>query len=108
MSAIALDHTSTPVTLDAGQEHSIFTHDGLGHVTVLFQGDGDGVFEMRIYVDGKLEEGFSTDESRIGTYSFRERFEIRVLNPASVGKTGTTSSFILRGVRVRPIRYHIP
>lgn len=97
-SRITADHTSTSYTLGAGAEASIVSFSGNGHADILFAGDGTGVFNMRVYVDGTLEESFPTNESRIGTYSFTSSLEIRVHNPTTSSTTNNSSSFNLRGV----------
>jgi len=97
-SRITADHTSTSYTLGAGAETSIVSFSGNGHADILFAGDGDGVFNMRVYTDGTLEESFPTNESRVGTYGFTTSIEIRVHNPTTGSATQTSSSFNLRGV----------
>jgi hypothetical protein len=97
-SRITADHTSTSYTLGAGAEASIVSISGNGHADILFAGDGDGVFNMRVYIDGTLEESFPTNEARVGTYSFTTSIEIRVQNPTGSSATQTSSSFNLRGV----------
>jgi len=97
-SRITADHTSTNYTLGAGAEASIVSFSGNGHADILFAGDGDGTFNMRVYIDGTLEESFPTNEPRIGTYAFSSSIEIKVHNPTTSSTTKTSSSFNLRGV----------
>lgn len=97
-SRITFDHTSASYTLAAGAESSIISISGNGHADILFAGDGDGVFNMRVYIDGTLEEGFPTNESRVGTYSFTSSIEVRIYNPTTASATQKSSSFNLRGV----------
>jgi hypothetical protein len=96
-SRITADHTSASYTLGAGAETSIVSISGNGHADILFAGDGDGVFNMRVYIDGTLEESFPTNEARIGTYAFTTSIEVRVQNPTGASATQTSSSFNLRG-----------
>lgn len=97
-SRITTDHTSTSYTLGAGAEASIVSFSGNGHADILFAGDGDGVFRMRVYIDGTMEEEFPTNEARVGTYAFTTSIEVRVQNPTAASATQTSSSFNLRGV----------
>jgi hypothetical protein len=99
-SRIAVDHTKANYTLAAGGETVITTQSGNGAATVLFLGDGDGTFRIRVYIDGATtpEDEFPTNEPRIGVYSFTTRIEIRIYNPGTASATATSSSFSLRGV----------
>jgi hypothetical protein len=96
-SRVSLDHTSTSFTLAGGAEASIATVSGNGTATILFAGNGAGVFNMRVYVDGVLEDSFPSNEQRIGVYSFTTSLEVRVHNPGAAA-TSTSSSFNIRGV----------
>jgi len=94
----SVDHTSTSYTLDAGAEESLASVSGQGSASILFAGDGDGTFKVRVYVDGTMEDEFPTNERRIGIYAFASSLEVRLYNPGTASATGTSSSFNLRGV----------
>lgn len=97
-SKISFDHTKTTYILNAGAETTIYSFSGNGAVVVLFQGDGDGTFKIRIYVDGTQEDEFSTNEPRVATYSFGSSIAIRLYNPTTSGQEKSSVSFGLRGV----------
>jgi len=97
-SRITYDHTSTSYTLGGLSETTIVSLSGNGHADILFAGDGDGVFYMRVYIDGTLEEEFPTNEARVGTYGFTSSISIRVYNPDTATASAKSSSFNLRGV----------
>jgi hypothetical protein len=64
-----LNHASTSYTIAAGAEATIDAITGkVGFCTIMFDGNGDGVFRMRVYVDGVLDDDFPTNETRIGHY----------------------------------------
>jgi len=93
-----LDHTGTPYSLGPGSETSLGSVSGRGATVVLYSGDGDGVFNMRAYEDGSLDEEFPTNEARAGIYDFTTSLEIRLYNPTGSSITQTSSTFNLRGV----------
>jgi len=64
----------------------------------MFDGDGDGVFRMRVYVDDMLDDDFPTDEARIGHYAFSLSLEIRIYNPTLSSSTHSSSGYTLRGL----------
>ncbi len=97
-SRISIDHTKANYTLGAGAETTLATVSGNGAVSVLFHGDGDGVFMIRVYVDGVKEEEFYTNESRIGIYAFTTSLVIKLYNPTTASATQSSTSFSLRGV----------
>jgi hypothetical protein len=86
--------------LNAGAEQEITSLSGHGAVSVLFKGDGDGAFKVRVYVDGATtaEDEFSTNEVRVGVYAFSTSLSIKLYNPSTSSVTGTSTSFGLRGV----------
>jgi len=94
----SFDHAITIYTLDPKVETSIVRVEALGFVVIIWSGDGDGVFLMRVYVDDNLEEEFPTDESSVGTHSFEKSFEIRLYNPLNVKATHTSMSHEIRGL----------
>jgi len=98
MESYSYNHTARDYTLNPKAEASIVTIRALGHVDIIWKGDGDGIFMMRIYVDGVKEEEFPTNETRIGTYAFKKSFEVKVYNPLDVIKTQTSMSHSIRGV----------
>jgi len=94
-----LNHTSTSYTLAAGAEATIDAITGkVGFCTIMFDGNGDGVFRMRVYVDGVLDDDFPTNETRIGHYSFASSLEVRIYNPTGGSATQTSSGYTLRGL----------
>jgi len=98
-SGITATHSITSYTLDPGAELSLISFSGFnGSVSMLFRGDGDGIFEIRIFLDATLEESFPTNERRIGIYSFTNSIDIRLRNPTATIATQTSQSFDLRGV----------
>jgi len=98
-SKIEGDHTSASYTLAAGEEVSLIGPiSGNGSAVILFSGDGDGTFNMRVYIDGAMEEEFPTNEPRIGIYSFTTSIEVKLYNPTGASATATSSSCNLRGV----------
>jgi hypothetical protein len=50
------DHVKQLFTLDAIAEQSLFSVNGAGLTVIEFAGDGDGVFRVRIYTDGNIED----------------------------------------------------
>jgi hypothetical protein len=98
LSPVSADHKSTSYTLSAGAELTIHSLSGIGSCTVVFYGDGDGVFNMRVYVDGSLDDSFPTNQPRIGLYTFYSSLEIRVHNPLEGPASHTSSGYNLRGL----------
>jgi len=94
----SFDHAIRDYTLDPKAETTIVSIRALGHVDIIWEGNGDGVFLIRVYVDGIMEEEFYTNESRIGTYAFDESFEVRLYNPLDVVATQKSMSHSIRGV----------
>ncbi len=96
---LSLNHTSSSFTLPAGGEAVIDSITGkVGFCTIMFDGNGDGVFRMRVYVDGVLDDEFATNETRIGHYSFASSLEVRIHNPTTGSATQTSSGYTLRGL----------
>jgi len=94
----SFDHVITDYTLNPKAEASIVSVKRLSYVTILWEGDGDGVFWIRVYVDNILEEEFPTDESYVGTHSFRKSLEVRIYNPLNIRATHTSTTHSIRGV----------
>lgn len=94
-----LNHTSSSYTLGAGAEATIDAITGkTGFCTIMFDGNGDGIFRMRVYVDGSLDDDFLTNETRIGHYSFASSLQVRIYNPTGSSATQTSSGYTLRGL----------
>ena len=89
-------HTSAAHTIAAGGETSIASLTGAGAGTIIFDGNGDGVFNMRVYTDGILEDTIPTNESVVAIYAFGTSLEVRVHNPTTATATQTSSSFNAR------------
>lgn len=98
LNTVSENHSKTNYTLNAGAEQSLITVSGKGFVTVLYSGDGDGVFKLRIYVDGTLDETIATNEARVGAYTFNSSLEIKIYNPADSQDTKSSETFYIRGV----------
>jgi len=98
LKSYTFDHIARDYTLNPRKQATIVTIRAIGHVDIIWEGDGDGVFLMRVYVDGILEEEFYTDESRVGTYAFDKSFEVKVYNPLDVTATHTSMSHSIRGM----------
>jgi len=94
----SFDHVIVGYKLDPKVETTIVSIHAVGHVDVVWEGDGDGTFLIRVYIDGKLEEEFYTEEERVGTYAFERSFEIKLYNPLDVTTTRTSMSFSVRGL----------
>jgi len=94
----SFDHAVRDYTLGPRAEVTIVSIRAVGHVDIIWEGDGDGTFLMRVYIDGRLEEEFYTDEARFGTYAFESSFEIRLYNPLDITATHTSMSHSVRGV----------
>jgi len=94
----SFDHAITDYTLNPGQQITIMSIKALGHVDIIWEGDGDGVFIMRVYINGKLEEELYTDEVRTGTYAFDKSLEVRLYNPTTKVLTKTSTTFSARGL----------
>jgi len=92
------DHTKQLYTLDANYEQTLFSARGAGIVVVELAGDGDGVFTLRIYIDGSVEDAFPTNRVITRAYSFDSGFEIRLYNPAGTLQTASSETIRLRGL----------
>jgi hypothetical protein len=97
---ITHDHVSAPHELEPLVELELFAVTGSGHVTVVFNGDGDGVFIIRVYVDNVLECEFYTNEFRIAHYVFNSNLRIVLHNPLTSRASHSSTSFSVRGVKV--------
>jgi hypothetical protein len=95
---LSFDHTSSPFSLGAGEELTLFSARGLGSSTIIFRGDGDGVFEVRVFVDGALEDSFPTNEARVGSYTWTNSLDVRLRNPTTSVLTQSSSGFNVRGL----------
>jgi len=84
-------------TYTAGEEKSKLLISAEGAVTISFEGDGDAAIEMRVYVDGTMEQSFTADQSAIVTAGFTTSLEIKSYAAAAV--TAKFSSFHASGWR---------
>lgn len=100
ISPATIDHTKASYTLGAGGSTTLAFITGVGSTTILFSGDGDGVFRIRIFIDGSATpaEEFPTNEARISIHSFTSRLDIVLYNPGAASATASSASFNLRGV----------
>jgi len=92
------DHSKQLYTLSANYEQTLFSAKGAGLVVVELAGDGDGVFTLRVYVDGNVEDAFPTNRVITRAYSFDSGFEIRLYNPAGTLQTASSETIRLRGL----------
>jgi len=92
------DHVKQLFTLGAVAEQSLFSVKGIGLVVVELAGDGDGVFTLRIYVDGSVEDALPTNRSITRAYSFDNGFELRLYNPSGTSQTASSETIRLRGL----------
>jgi len=92
------NHAKQLFTLNAIAEQSLFSVKGAGLVVVELSGDGDGVFTLRIYVDGSIENEFPTNKSVTESYAFDSSFELRLFNPASTSQSASSETIRLRGL----------
>jgi hypothetical protein len=91
------DHAKQLFTLGAVAEQSLFSVKGAGIVVVELAGDGDGVFMVRVYVDGGIEDAFPTNRAITRAYSFDSSFELRLFNPSNTSQTASSETIRLRG-----------
>ena len=91
------DHSKQLFTLDAVAEQSLFSVKGAGLVVVELAGDGDGVFTVRIYTDGSIENEFPTNKAITRAYAFDTSFDLRLFNPASTSQSASSETIRLRG-----------
>ena len=89
----SLTRTPTVYTLAGGAEESIGNLVGDGLVVILFNGDGDGVFNMRTYTDGILADTIPTNERIIAIYAPDTALEVRIQNPTAATATHNSSGF---------------
>jgi hypothetical protein len=91
------DHTKQLFTLDAIAEQSLFSVKGAGLVVIEFAGDGDGVFRVRIYTDGNIEDEFPTNKAITRAYAFDTSFDLRLFNPSNTSQSASSETIRLRG-----------
>jgi hypothetical protein len=92
------DHAKQLFTLDAIAEQSLFSVKGAGLTVIEFAGDGDGVFTIRVYVDGGIEDAFPTNKAITRAYAFDSSFDIRLFNPLDTSQTASSETIRLRGL----------
>jgi len=91
------DISSSSYTVDAGAETTLLSKSGEGFVNILYQGDGSADLSIRVYVDGSLDDEFSCDEIRVGTYAFNSSIEVKLYNPGTSSVTGNCPTSNVRG-----------
>jgi hypothetical protein len=92
------DHSKQLFTIDAIAEQTLFSAKGAGLVVVELSGDGDGVFRVRIYTDGNIEDEFPTNKAITRVYAFDSSFDLRLFNPLSTSRTASSETIRLRGL----------
>jgi hypothetical protein len=92
------NHSKQLFTLDAIAEQSLFSVRGAGIVVVELYGDGDGVFRVRIYTDGSIEDEFPTSKAITRAYSFDSSFDLRLFNPLNATRSASSETIRLRGL----------
>jgi len=81
----------------AGEEKSKLLISAEGAATISLEGDGDADIEMRVYVDGVLEQSAAANQPAIVTAGFASSLEIKAYAAAAV--TAKFSSFHVAGWR---------
>ncbi len=98
---LTYDYVSRPLELEPLVELDIYSVTSkLGYCTIVFHGDGDGEFIIRVYVDNTLDSEFYTNEFRIGHYTFNSALRITIHNPLPIKTTRYSTSFSLRGIKI--------
>jgi hypothetical protein len=95
--SVKFDHAKQLFTLDAVAEQLLFSVKGAGIVVVELAGDGDGVFTIRIYTDGSIEDAFQTNKDITKTYAFNTSFDLRLFNPSNTSQSASSETIRLRG-----------
>ena len=90
------NHISAPYTLGAGAETEITSLTGNGLANIAFDGDGDGIFNMRIYADEILEDEFPTNWGGMAIYASATSLSVRLHNPMTATATQTSTSFKIK------------
>ena len=96
---VSYDHTKETYIIDSGSSVTITSITGSGYVSIIYYGDGDGNFTLRINIDGNYEDEIPTNEKRIGVYTFNNVLSIELYNPATVTGTYSSMSLSVRGFR---------
>jgi hypothetical protein len=99
---LTIDRPKAIFVLGAGEEKVVDSVHGTCYCTVFFDGDGDGASRVRVYVDGRLEDDFPTNEARVGFYACSSSLEIKIYNPTPSIASQTSTSYSLRGLLRRP------
>jgi len=81
----------------AGEEKSKLLISAEGSVTISLEGDGDADIDMRVYVDGTLEQSVAANQPAIVTAGFTSSLEIKSYAASAV--TAKFSSFHASGWR---------
>jgi len=84
-------------TYTAGEEKSKLLISAEGAVTISLEGDGDADIEMRVYVDGTLEQSVAANQPAVVTAGFTTSLEVKSYAAAAV--TARFSSFHVAGWR---------
>jgi len=84
-------------TYTAGEEKSKLLISAEGAVTLSLEGDGDADIELRVYVDGTLEQSVAANQPAVVTAGFTTSLEVKSYAAAAV--TATFSSFRAAGWR---------
>jgi len=84
-------------TYTAGEEKSKLLISAEGAVTLSLEGDGDADIEMRVYVDGTLEQSVAANQPAVVTAGFTTSLEVKSYAAAAV--TAKFSSFHVAGWR---------
>jgi len=84
-------------TYTAGEEKVKLSITAKGSTTIIFEGDGDAAIEMRVYIDGTMEQSFPANQRNVVTSGFNTSLEVRSYAAAAV--TAKFSSFHAAGWR---------
>ena len=92
------DHKSALYTLAAGAEIEIISLTGNSLANIISEGDGDGIFNMRIYANGILEDEFPTNWRGIAACAPVTSLSVRLHNPTAAVTTQTSTSLRIRAI----------
>jgi hypothetical protein len=94
-------HTKTTYSLNPTTETILYTVTGKGIATLISDGDGDGKYTIRVYIDESLNDEFSTNSPKNVAYSFTSKIELRLYNPAPHSETASSATLKLVSLAIK-------
>jgi hypothetical protein len=98
-SPVNVNNALGTILLNPGATGTLQSVKGRGSVNVIFQGNGDGNFNLQASVDGgPPQDVHATNLPAIAAYAFSKGVAISVVNPTTGTLLATTDDFSIQGL----------